>query len=38
MNFIDDDGLDPTYYDIDFFGGHSEKVNHLINDENTDID
>ena len=38
MNFTDGDGLDPTYYDIDFFRGHSEKVNHLINDENADID
>ena len=25
MNFIDRDGLDLTYYDIDFFGGPSEK-------------
>ena len=38
MNFTDGDGLDPTYYDIDFFRGHSEKVNHLINDENINID
>ena len=25
MNFTDGDGLDLTYYDIDFFGGPSEK-------------
>ena len=38
MNFTDDDGLDLTYYDIDFFGSPSEKIDHLINDENTNID
>ena len=38
MNFINDDGLDLTYYDIDFFGGPSEKADHLINDENINID
>ena len=27
-----------TYYDIDFFGGPSEKTNHLINNENNNID
>ena len=27
MNFIDGDGLDLTYYDIDFFGGPNEKTN-----------
>ena len=37
-NFTDGDGLNLTYYDIDFFGGPSEKINHLINDENTNID
>ena len=25
MNFTDGGGLDLTYYDIDFFGGPSEK-------------
>ena len=38
MNFTDGDGLDLTYYDIDFFGGPSEKTNHLINDEKINID
>ena len=38
MNFIGGDGLDLTYYDIDFFGGPSEKIVHLINDENANID
>ena len=38
MNFTDGDGLDLTYYDIDFFGGPSEKTDHLINDENINID
>ena len=38
MNFIDGDGLDLTYYDIDFFGGPSEKTDHLINNENVNID
>ena len=38
MNFIDNNGLDLTYYDIDFFGGPSEKTNHLINDEKINID
>ena len=37
MNFTDDDGLDLTYYGIDFFGDPSEKVDHLINDENANI-
>ena len=38
MNFTDYDGLDLTYYDIDFFEGLSEKTDHLINDENANID
>ena len=39
MNFTDNDGLDLTYYDINFFGGPSEKkINHLINDEDKNID
>ena len=38
MNFTDGDGFDLTYYDIDFFGGPSEKIDHLINDENVNID
>ena len=38
MNFTDCDGLDLTYYDIDFFGGLSEKIDHLINDEKINID
>ena len=33
MNFTDGDGLDLTYYDIDFFRGVSEKTDHFINDE-----
>ena len=28
MNFTDGEGLDLTYYDIDFFGGPSEKTYH----------
>ena len=38
MNFTDSDGLDLTYYDIDFFGGLSEKTDHLINIEKINID
>ena len=38
MNFTNGDGLDLTYYEIDFFGGPSEKTDHLINDENINID
>ena len=38
MNFTDGDGLDLTYYDIDFFGGPNEKTDHLINDEKINID
>ena len=38
MNFTDSNGLDLTYYDIDFFGGPSEETNHLINDGNINID
>ena len=38
MNFTDGDGLDLTYYDIDFFGGLSEKTYYLINDKNANID
>ena len=35
MNYTDRNGLDLTYYDTDFFGGPSEKMDYLINDENT---
>ena len=35
MNFTDGNGLDLTYYDVDFFGGSSEKMNYMMNDENT---
>ena len=38
MNFIDGDGLDLTYYNFNFFKDPSEKTNHLINDENINID
>ena len=38
MNFTDGDGLDLTYYDIDFFKGPNEKTYHLINDEKINID
>ena len=38
MNFTNGDGLDLTYYDIDLFGGSSEKTDHLIHDENSNID
>ena len=37
MNFIDGGELDLTYYDIDFFGGPSEKIDYLINDEHINI-
>ena len=37
MNSTDCDRLDLTYYDIDFFGGPSEKTNHLINDEKINV-
>ena len=35
MNFTNINGLDLTYYDIDFFGGPSGKTDYLMNDENT---
>ena len=35
MNFTDGDGLDLTYYDIDFFGGPNEKTDHLIDRKST---
>ena len=38
MNFTDGDGLDLTYYNIDFFGGPSEKIDYFINDENANLD
>ena len=38
MNFIDGDGFDLTYYDINFFGGPNEKIDHLINDKKINID
>ena len=30
MNFTDRNELDLTYYDTDFFGGHSRKMSYLI--------
>ena len=38
MNFTNGDGLVLTYYDIDSFRGSREKVDHLTNDENNNID
>ena len=38
MNFTYCDGLDLIYYDIDSFRGSREKVDHLTNDENNNID
>ena len=38
INFIDSNGLDLTYYDIDFFEGPSEKIDYLINDDKINID
>ena len=38
MNFTNGDGLDLTYYDIDIFGGLSEKTDYLINYKNANID
>ena len=38
INFTGGDGLNLTYYNIDFFGGLGEKTHHLINDEDADID
>ena len=38
MNFTDGDGLNLIYYDIDFFGGSNEKIDHLINDKKINID
>ena len=38
MNFIDGNGLDLTYYDVDFFGGSSEKTNYVMNDKSTTIE
>ena len=35
MNFTNINGPNLTYYDIDFFGGPSEKMDYLMNDENT---
>ena len=34
MNFTNRNGLDLNYYDTDFFGGLSEKIDYLMNDEN----
>ena len=34
MNFTDRNGLHLTHYDIDIFGGSSEKTDYLMNDEN----
>ena len=38
MNITNGDRLGLTYHNIDLFGGHNEKIDHLINDENTNID
>ena len=38
MNFTDGDGLNLIYYDIDFFRGSNEKIDHLINDKKINID
>ena len=38
MNFTYRNGLDLTYYDTNFFGGPSEKIYYLMNDENIDIE
>ena len=38
INFTDGDGLDLTYYDVDFFRGPNEKTDHLINDKKINID
>ena len=35
MNFTNINGLHLTYYDSDFFRGPSEKIDYLMNDENT---
>ena len=34
MNFTNRNGLDLIYYDTDFFGGPSGKMNYLMNYEN----
>ena len=38
INFINSNGLDLTYHDNDFFGGPSEKIDYLINDDKINID
>ena len=38
LDLTERNGLDLTYYDIDFFGGPNEKTYYLINDENTAIE
>ena len=38
MNFTNINGLDLTDYDIDFFGGPSEKMDYLMDYENTAIE
>ena len=35
IKFTNRNGLDLTYYDIDFFRGSGEKTDYLMNDENT---
>ena len=35
INFTDGNELDLTFYNTDLFGGHSEKMNYVMNDENT---
>ena len=36
-NFADGNGLDQSYFDMDFFEGPSDNFNCLINDENVNI-
>ena len=38
IKFIDGNGLDLTYCDIDLFGGPSEKTDYLRNDKKINID
>ena len=36
-NFVDGNGLDLSYFDIDFFEGPIDNINCLIDDENVNI-
>ena len=36
-NFADENGLDLSYFDMDFFEGPSNSFNCLTNDENVNI-